>query len=308
MPLAFGAALYFGSVSIDWSDWLALLRGEADPLVADIVWELRAPRAATAFAVGALLALSGALLQVLLRNPLADPYILGVSGGAAVGALTAMLFGLSGWLMQGSALLGASVAAGALLFFSLRLTGWQVHRVLLTGVALGAGCAALVALILTIAPAGQLHSMLFWLMGDLSGSIRPWPVWLSLLIVAGVAQTIATRLDALSLGTLKAASLGVPVTATQCLAFAAATAATVAAVLTAGAVGFVGLVAPHLLRLGGINAHAALLPLSALCGGVLLTLADTAARSLAAPLEFPVGAMTALVGVPLLLYLLARNP
>ena len=307
VPLALGAALCFGSVPIAPAEWLRLLSGEADAAVVEIVWGLRAPRAAAAFACGGLLALAGALLQVLLRNPLAEPYILGVSGGASVGALGAMLLGLSGWAVSGWAFAGAAAAAGALLLFSLRLTGWQIHRVMLTGVALAAGFAAIVALILSIAPAGRVHGMLFWLMGDLSGATRVWPAWLALFAALALALPLARRLDALGLGTLKAASLGVPVGRTQSLAFLAATVATVAAVLTAGAIGFVGLVVPHLLRLAGVDAHRALLPLSVLAGGALLTVADTFARSAAAPLEFPVGAVTALVGVPVLLWLLART-
>ena len=307
-PISFCAALYFGSVPIDPADWPHLLAGDAtDPVVREIVWGLRAPRAAAAFACGGLLALAGALMQVLLRNPLADPYILGVSGGASVGALTAMLFGLSSWMVHGSAFVGAAAAAAALLLFSVRLTGWQMHRVMLTGVALAAGFAAIVALILSLAPAGQLHGMLFWLMGDLSGVNHVWPSWVALAGVLALAQTLARRLDALTLGTLKAASLGVPVGATQAWAFLAATVATVVAVLLAGAIGFVGLVVPHLLRLAGISSHRLLLPLCALAGGVLLTLADTFARTVAAPLEFPVGAMTALIGVPVLLFLLAKT-
>lgn len=307
VPLAFGAALYFGSVPIGAQEWSRLLAGEGDPAVREIVWGLRAPRAAVAFACGGLLALAGALMQVLLRNPLADPYILGVSGGASVGALGAMLLGGSGWAVSGSAFVGAAGAAAALLVFSLRLTGWQMHRVMLTGVALAAGFAAIVALMLSLAPAAQLHGMLFWLMGDLSVATHVWPAWLALCSALILSMALARRLDALSLGTLKAASLGVPVGATQALAFLAATVATVAAVLSAGAIGFVGLVVPHLLRLAGISAHRLLLPLTVLAGGSLLALADTFARSAAAPLEFPVGAVTALLGVPVLLYLLART-
>lgn len=307
VPLALLAALYFGSVPIDLHAWRQLLGGHGDAALAEIVWGLRAPRALAAFACGGLLALAGALMQVLLRNPLADPYILGVSGGAAVGALGAMALGLSTWVVNGAAFAGASTATAALLIFSVRLTGWQIHRVMLTGVALASGCAAAVALILTLAPAGRLHGMLFWLMGDLSAATDPWPAALTLIIVLAVSFALSARLDALTLGTLKAASLGVPVALTQTLAFIAATAATVVAVLLAGAVGFVGLVVPHLLRLAGVNRHRALLPLSAAAGGVLLTLADTVARSAAAPLEFPVGAMTAVVGVPVLLVLLVRG-
>ncbi|MCC6611291.1 MAG: iron ABC transporter permease [Burkholderiales bacterium] len=300
-------ALAFGSVEIPLADWLRALAGGGEATTREIVWGLRAPRALAAFAVGALLALAGALLQVLLRNPLADPYILGVSGGAAVGALGAMLFGLSGAAVHGAAFGGACLAAAALFGFSVRFTGWNIHRVLLAGVGIAAGAGAAVSLILTLAPAGQVHGMLFWLMGDLSGAERPLGGWITLVAALACSLVLAPSLDALVLGPLKARSLGVAVARTQAIAFLVATAATVAAVMLAGSVGFVGLVVPHLLRLAGFSAHRALLPLAVLAGGTLVVLADTLARSAAAPLEFPVGALTALVGVPMLLLLLARS-
>jgi len=244
---------------------------------------------------------------MLLRNPLADPSILGISDGAAVGALAGMLLGLHAWAIHGLALAGAGAAAGALLALAVRLTGWNIYRVLLTGVALGAGCGAAVSLMLALAPAAQVHGMLFWLLGDLSGAQQPLPAWVTLVAVLACAQLLALKLDALTLGTLKARSLGVAVGATQSAAFLAAAVATVAAVMVAGSIGFVGLVVPHALRLAGFSDHRRLLPLAAVAGGALLTAADTLARSAAAPLEFPVGAVTALVGVPVLLALLART-
>jgi iron complex transport system permease protein len=306
-PLSLAAGLWFGSVHVPAADWFAALIGGGSESGREIVWSLRAPRTASAFACGALLALAGTLLQVLLRNPLADPSILGVSGGASVGALTAILLGLPAWAVPALAFGGACTAAGVLLVLAVRLTGWNVHRVLLTGVAIGAGCGAVVSMLLALASAGQIQGMLFWLLGDLSGATRPTAPWIALVAVAGAAQPLALRLDALTLGPLKARSLGVAVGATQAAAFLAATVATVAAVMVAGPIGFVGLVVPHALRLAGFSDHARLLPLTALGGGALVAAADTLARSAAAPLEFPVGAVTALVGVPVLLALLART-
>jgi iron complex transport system permease protein len=306
-PLSLLAGLWFGSVHLDADEWFRALAGGGADASREIVWSLRAPRTAAAFACGALLALAGALLQVLLRNPLADPSILGVSGGASVGALTALLFALPLWAVQASAFAGACAAAGVLLALAVRLSGWNIHRVLLTGVAIGAGCGAIVSMLLSLAAAGQVQGMLFWLLGDLSGATRPAAPWIALALVVAAAQPLALRLDALTLGPLKARSLGVPVGATQGIAFLAATVATVAAVLVAGPIGFVGLVVPHALRLAGFSEHGRLLPLTALGGGALVAGADTIARSVAAPLEFPVGAVTALVGVPVLLLLLART-
>jgi iron complex transport system permease protein len=306
-PLSLVAGLWFGSVHVPADEWLAAVAGGGAETSREIIWSLRAPRVASAFACGALLALAGALLQVLLRNPLADASILGVSGGASVGALTAILLGLPGWAVHGLAFGGACAAAGTLLALALRVAGWNVHRVLLTGVAIGAACGAVVSMLLALASAGQVQGMLFWLLGDLSGADRPAAPWIALVAVAAAAQPLAQRLDALTLGVLKARSLGVAVGATQAMAFLAATVATVAAVLVAGPIGFVGIVVPHALRLAGFSDHARLLPLTALGGGALVAFADTLARSAAAPLEFPVGAVTALVGVPVLLALLART-
>ena len=238
--------------------------------------------------MGALLAVAGTLLQVLLRNPLADPTILGVSGGAAVGAMVGLLLAWPGWAVHAAALAGACAAAGALLALALRLhPGWNIHRVLLTGVAIGAACGAIVSLLLALAPPGRLHGMLFWLLGDLSGAEHPLAPWVAAVVVVAVSQVLAPRLDALALGTLKARSLGVAVGATQTVAFLAATVATVAAVLVAGSIGFVGLVVPHALRLAGFGDHRRLVPLAALAGGALLTAADTLARSVVAPLRVP---------------------
>ena len=306
-PLSLAAGLWFGSVEVPAGEWFGALTGGGSDASREILWSLRAPRTLSAFACGALLALSGALLQVLLRNPLADPSILGVSGGASVGALTAILLGWPGWAVHVLSFGGACAAAGVLLALAVRLTGWNIHRVLLTGVAIGAGCGAVVSMLLALASAGQIQGMLFWLLGDLSGATRPAAPWIALLVVIAAAQPLALRLDALTLGPLKARSLGVAVGATQAVAFLAATVATVAAVLVAGPIGFVGLVVPHALRLAGFSDHGRLLPLTALGGGALVAGADTIARSAAAPLEFPVGAVTALVGVPVLLALLART-
>lgn len=306
VPFSFAIAIYFGAVSFSAREWSQLLSAQGAETMRIIVWDLRLPRAAVAFVCGGLLALAGALLQILLRNPLADPYLLGVSGGASVGALGGMLLGWSTAATHALSFVGAGAAGLALFLFSAGLSGWQIHRVILTGVAIGAGCGALVALILSLAPSSQLHGMLFWLMGDLSAAENSWPIWIVFVFLLVLGQHLAPALDGLVLGELKAASLGIAVRRTQLLAFVAAIIATVVAVMLAGAIGFIGLVVPHLLRLSGVHEHRLLLPMSAAGGGVLLTLADTVARSIATPLEFPAGVMTALLGVPVLLFLLAR--
>lgn len=306
VPASLALAVAFGSVDLGAARLADALLWRGDDLAREIVWGVRVPRALAGFACGGLLALAGSLLQVLLRNPLADPYILGVSGGASAGALGAMLLGASFAGLHLFALAGAAFAGGAVWLFSLGPSGWNPYRVLLAGVALSSGFGAIVGLLLSLAPSAQLQGMLFWLLGDLSPAGDPSPALVALAACAALAFPQSAALDVLLLGEDKARSLGVAVTRVQMLAFGCATVATVAAVLLGGAIGFVGLVVPHLLRLCGIHRHAALLPLATCLGGSLLTLADTLARTIAAPAELPVGVVTSLIGVPVLLVLLAR--
>ncbi|MBM3346402.1 MAG: iron ABC transporter permease [Betaproteobacteria bacterium] len=303
--LSMAAALSLGSRTLSPAHLFDILASRGDALERDVVLLLRLPRASAAFACGALLALAGTLLQVLLRNPLADPFLLGVSGGAAVGALGALLLGLAAAAPL-FALGGACVASAFVLAFAFS-GGWNTYRVLLAGVAFSSGFGALVGLMLTLAPAAQVQGMLFWLLGDLSGAgSGNAAAWAVLAVTGAIALTQAGALNVLALGDDKARSLGVPVTAIQLSLFVVAAGATVAAVLIGGSIGFIGLLVPHLLRLTGVHDHRLLLPLGALLGGALLTLADTVARSAAAPVELPVGVVTALIGVPALIALLAR--
>ncbi|UCF76474.1 MAG: iron ABC transporter permease [Betaproteobacteria bacterium] len=276
-------------------------------VVHDIIWQLRAPRALAAFACGGLLALAGALLQALLRNALADPYVLGVSSGAAVGALFALAAGAGAALMHMGALAGAASAIVIVFGLSFRTGEWDVYRLLLTGVVLAAGLSALVSLTLITAPQVQVKGMLFWLMGDLSYADGPLASWIVLIAGAALATSGARGLDLLALGETKARSLGLPVKALQVAVFGVAGASTVAAVMLAGSVGFVGLMVPHAVRLMGVAAYRWLLPLSVLLGGVFLTAADTVARTVLAPQQLPVGVLTAIIGVPLMLWLLGRK-
>lgn len=301
------AALVFGTFPISVPQVLDSFLSPAPGVVHDVIWRLRAPRALAAFACGGLLALSGVLLQVLLRNALADPYILGVSSGASFGALLALTLGAGAALVNTAALAGALAAIVIVFGLSFRRGDWNAYRVTLTGVVLSTGLSALISLTLVMAPQGQVKGMLFWLMGDLSYAGDPLAAWLLLagLTVLGITQ--ATRLDLLGLGELKAQSLGVAVTPLQLGIFFSAALATVAAVVLGGAVGFVGLLIPHAIRLLGVANHRELLPLAVLLGGAFLTLADTLARTLLAPQQLPVGVLTALLGVPALLALLGRR-
>jgi iron complex transport system permease protein len=300
------AGVAFGSVDLSLGEVLCALKGRGTGLAADIVWQLRLPRVFSAFACGGLLALAGALLQALLRNPLADPYVLGISGGSAVAALTAMLLGLAAAVVNLAALGGALAAVGLVFALGFGRSGNMV-RLLLTGVVLSAGFGALISLLLTLAPEAQVHGMLFWLMGDLSQAQAPGLAWGVLLAALAFGGWQAGGLDILGLGELKAKSLGVAVRPLQLGIYFTASAATAAVVVEAGAIGFVGLIVPHFIRLLGVSGHRWLLPLAVLAGGSFLTLADTLARTAAAPQQLPVGVLTALLGVPLLLFLLTRR-
>ena len=245
-------------------------------------------------------------MQVLLRNPLAEPYILGSSGGAAVAALTAMSIGLGSLAVDASAF-GGAMAATLLVFAIAQGTGsWTPTRLLLTGVVLAAGFSAATTLILAMSPDKNLRGMLFWLMGDLSfafEAVRPL-VLLALLVVAGTLG--ARHLNVLARGELQAAIVGLPVRQFRYLLFAAAALATALSVTTVGVIGFIGLVVPHLVRLVAGSDHRIVVPASALGGGALLVVADTLARTIMAPRQLPVGALTAAIGVPLFLVLMSR--
>ena len=304
---SFGLALMVGSFKVAPTDVLSALFGQ-EGSAGDIVLQLRLPRAIAGFACGGLLALAGALMQVLLRNPLADPYVLGISGGAGVGAMFAMLIGLPALGIDGLAFIGA-LGAMFLVFGLAHGDGsWTQTRLLLTGVIVAAGCGALVALMLSIAPETKLRGMLFWLMGDLGQSAQWWPPLIALGVALVLAMPFARELNLLSRGMLQAQALGVAVNRLRYAIFLLASLATAASVTTAGSIGFVGLIVPHLVRLATGNDQRLLLPASVLAGGSLLLLADTLARTLIAPQQLPVGVLTALIGVPVFLFLLSRQP
>jgi iron complex transport system permease protein len=300
-------ALAAGSVAIAPGELLAALLGRTGVSreAADIVVGLRLPRALCAFAVGGLLALAGALMQVVLRNPLADPYVLGISGGAAVGALLAILAGAA-------AMVAPAAYTGALLSTAIvfTLAGGRdapgSTRLLLTGVVVAAGWGALIAMILSLAPSAQVKGMLFWLLGDLSGASDPRPTLVALLVALAFAWALARNLNRLARGADHAAALGVNVGRVALAAHGVAAFAAAAAVTQAGSVGFVGLIVPHALRLALGNDQRLLLPAAVFAGGALVVVADTLARTLFAPQQVPVGVVTALIGVPTFLWLQRR--
>lgn len=303
---AFVLSLSIGSVSLG-AHGLWRAAQDLDPLARSLVLDLRLPRALTAFAAGGLLAIAGVLMQILLRNPLADPFVMGISGGAAVAALSAMLLGLSGLAVDGFATLGA--LATTLIVFALAHAegGWTPTRLLLTGIVIAAGASAVVSMLLTLGDETRLRGMLFWLMGDLSFASRPWGLSLLLVVALALSIPFARHLNVLALGETQARILGAPVRLLRIGIFIASSLLTAATVTSAGTIGFVGLVTPHIVRLLLGSNHRLVLPAAAVLGGTLVMIADLCARTLFAPRQLPVGALTAIAGVPLFLLLMRRQ-
>lgn len=309
--LAFTAilgSLLSGSVDLSFSDLMSYVLGDLPDLQRQVLEDIRLPRTLAAFVTGAALALAGVLMQVLLRNPLADPYILGLSGGAAVGALASIMLGLGGWWLSSTAFVGALISVGVVFGIASRAGSWSTTHLLLTGVVVSAGWGALINLMLSTSASASVQGMLFWLMGDLSQS-NVGPTQIGVLVVgAALAMRAARSLNVLVRGDLVAASLGVDIKRLRLSLFFGASLLTVIAVTTAGSVGFVGLVVPHMLRLIGARDHRVLIPFSLLTGGTFLVVADTLARTLLAPQQLPVGVITALIGVPSFIAILRSTP
>ena len=283
------------------------LRVGATELSWELIWLLRVPRVLAAAGVGALLALSGLAMQVLLRNPLADPYVLGTSGGASVGALLALLSGVSLWVGAAGGALLFGLLLLALARSALAASDDASARLILTGAMLAAVAGALVTLLLTITPDQRLRGAIFWLVGDLSGAQRGG---VCLLAAGAFSLALLARqrgVDRMMLGSEAAALLGEPVRRLRYELLVAASVAAGLAVATAGTIGFVGLIVPHVLRLAGVQRTRELAWMSPAGGAALLIAADLAARTLAAPMELPVGAVMALIGAPLFIGLLLRG-
>jgi len=298
----FAAALLIGSSGISLSRALAALAGGGDEATRNVLIAVRLPRVLAAFGVGSLLALSGVLLQALFRNSLADPYVLGVSGGAAVGALLAMIAGATALVVQSAAVAGALGAVGMVYLLA---RGGGAPRLLLTGVVLASACGALVSVLLALADTSRVRGMVFWLAGDLEWAVSPWASAGAALLAAAVAIVLARPLNVLAAGELRARTVGLALGAWRTLLFLACATLTSIAVVSAGTVGFVGLITPHAVRLSfGTSDHRIVAPAAALGGGMLLAGADLVARTCAAPRQLPVGAIMALVGAPMFVMLL----
>lgn len=303
----------FGPVALDTGEVLAALGGSGPEWHRQIVVQLRLPRALLGALVGGGLALAGATFQALLRNPLAEPYILGISGGASVGAVLVLALGLAGtasWVLPLAALAGALLAIG--LVFRVAVASRRsldVRVLLLAGVVVAAFFSACVAFILSISEARTVQGAVLWIMGSLAGAS-----WRSVAVTAAytlpaaaLLMGLARPLNLMAIGEDTAHYLGTDVEKVKRMALGLAALLTAAGVAVAGVIGFVGLVVPHAIRLLVGSDHRALLPLSFLGGATFLVLSDFLAQMVLAPTQIPVGVITAFVGVPLFLVLLRRS-
>ncbi len=292
---------------------------EAGPVDMTIVWDIRMPRMITGVLVGAALAVSGAVMQGLFRNPLADPGLVGVSAGAGLGAVAAIVLGglmpvavqqiTGGYLIPLAAFLGGW--ASTLLLYRVATNGGQtsVATMLLAGIALGGLTGAVTGVLVYAATDDQLRDLTFWGMGSLGGAnwvklYSASPVILATLVTA---PFLARALDALALGEPVAAHLGIDVQRMKRIAIMSVAASVGASVAITGGIGFIGIIVPHMLRLAQGPEHRMLLPNAALLGAIVLLLSDMISRVIVAPAELPIGIVTAIIGAPLFLWILIKN-
>jgi iron complex transport system permease protein len=301
------AGLKYGSITLSFRELLDIVIQTQDTgLKSTVVWQLRLPRVVLAALVGMSLAVSGSVFQAVLRNPLADPYLLGVSGGAALGAVLALtFFSIQSYAVPVLAFSGAILAL-LLVYLVARAHQAATHTLILAGVMVGSLCTAVLMFLLLYSPSDPMRSALFWLAGNLSRTETGWLPYAAV-ACAGVVLLLWARaglLDVFTQGEDVAADLGVDIGRERLLLLAGAGLLVAIAVALAGLVGFVGLVVPHAARLLWGAGHARLIPAAAIAGAGFLVAADTLARTVLAPAEVPVGVITALIGAPFFLYLL----
>ena len=318
-------AMKFGAVPVSLyafgRDLLRFLFGQTSQISSDyglILWNIRLPRILLAIIVGASLSVAGTSFQALLRNPLADPYVLGVSSGASVGAILALIAApylalpsvLSALLTPLGAFLGAAATIAAVYFLGRREGQIDSNTLLLAGVITASFLSAIIMFLMTTVTSGNTRGMAFWLMGNLSTSYQKsvfWFLGIGFFVAAGAIYTTATDLNLLLAGEKEAMHLGVDVPRVRLVVYIAASFLTGLAVSVSGSIAYVGLIVPHVMRLIFGSDHRALLPTAALGGAIAVVFADTLARTVVAPTELAVGAVTAVVGAPLFIYLLRRG-
>jgi iron complex transport system permease protein len=311
-------ALKLGAVPISVTDLMwdlgRVAVGGSDPLPSEysmIVFDLRLPRILLGILVGASLSVAGASFQALLRNPLADPFVLGVSSGAALGSILAMIVVPQLALLTPlGAFLGAIATIAAVYFLGRREGQLDSSTLLLGGIISASFLSAIIMFLMTTLAGRDLRGMVFWLMGDLSTPVSAglrWILTVGLFAGVGAIYTTAADLNLLLSGEREAIHLGVDVTRVKLVVYVSASLLTALAVSASGAIGYVGLLVPHAMRLLFGSDYRLLIPASALGGAIVIVLADTLARTIVAPTELPVGAMTAMAGAPVFIYLLRRG-
>lgn len=310
-------SLKFGTRTISLNDLATMLfhtvTGQSDQVSSEyrlIVFDIRWPRILLAMIVGAALSVAGASFQALLRNPLADPYVLGVSSGAALGVMLSLIWAArTPGATPFAAFAGAAVASAAVYLLGRRGGSLDSFALLLAGIITASFLSAVIMFLMTTISGSSLRGMAFWLMGDLATPSPVSPGWLAVVlgVTVGAIYTTAADLNLLMAGEQEALHLGVEVGRVKLVVYLGASVLTGVAVAVSGAIGYVGLLVPHLMRMIFGSDYRLLIPATAIGGAILLVIADTLARTLVAPIELPVGAMTALVGAPMFIYLLRQR-
>lgn len=312
LVLVFFGAIVLGSERLPFWAILAALFGGGDlnEQQAAILWEIRLPRVLLGASVGAALAMAGASYQAILRNPLAEPYLLGVSNGAALGTMFALVFFGNLTVMRPVlAFAGAGISTAAVFLLARDRAGMSAERLVLSGVIVTTFLSSAIVLITSLLDATRLRTFTFWLLGDLtSASGDSFYIAFAAVFVGLIVLTLAARsLNLMMIGERDAFDFGVEVGRVRLIVFTTASALVGASVAASGSVGYVGLVVPHWIRLAIGSDNRVLLPASALVGAIFVVVADTIARTIIAPRELPVGAITALIGAPLFVYLLRKS-
>jgi iron complex transport system permease protein len=311
-------ALKLGAVPVSVTELVLdlgrIALGRANELPSEyrmIIFDLRLPRIVLGILVGAALSVAGASFQALLRNPLADPYVLGVSSGAALGSILALIIAPGLALMTPiGAFLGAMATIAGVYFLGRREGQLDSTTLLLGGIISASFFSAIIMFLMTTLAGRDLRGMVFWLMGDLSTPISAgmqWVLTVGLIAATGAIYSTSADLNLLLTGEREATHLGVDVTRVKLVVYISASLLTALAVSSSGAIGYVGLLIPHIVRLIFGSDYRLLIPASALCGAIAIVLADTLARTIVPPTELPVGAMTAMAGAPVFIYLLRRG-
>lgn len=299
---ALAAAIYFGSVRLNFF--------ELTEAQTAILFDVRLPRVLLGAAVGASLAVAGAALQSLLRNPLAEPYLLGVSNGAALGTMLAFVFFTQiEFARPVFAIAGASLATVAVYQMAKSRAGMNVERLVLSGVIVTTFLSSVLVLLTSLLDTAKLRSFTFWLLGDLSQATKNGFILTGIAVVFGtiLLSSQARALNLMMIGERDAFDFGVEVGRVRLIVFAAASALVGISVAASGSVGYVGLIIPHIIRLSVGSDNRLVVPFSAISGAIFVVVADTVARTAIAPRELPVGAITALIGAPMFIYLLRKN-